>query len=231
MRLEQGRDQHPSVEVLDALARALQLDEDATMHLHWLARPSPTRRSTEEREQAPASIEQLLASWPTTPAFVMGRHLDVLAANRLACALSPAFAPGVNTVLALFLDPEMRHLFRDWEGLARNTVALLHSLVGPDVDDPRLGDLVAELSTKSEPFRQLWARHDLRVGVIPVRTLDHPLVGPMELWHERLAIVATDRQLLIVWHAELGSPSERALSRLAELAADRDRQRSFKPSG
>src|SRR5512132_4001669 len=122
---EQGRDQHPSVEVLDALARALQLDEDATLHLHRLARPGPTRRSTEEREQASASIEQLIASWPTTPAIVMGRHMDVLAANRLACALSPAFAPGVNTVLAHFLDPEMRHLFRDWEDLARNTVGLL----------------------------------------------------------------------------------------------------------
>jgi transcriptional regulator with XRE-family HTH domain len=108
LRLEQGRDHHPSAQVIDALARALQLDEDATARLHSLSHTSAVRPRPKEPEQAPASIEQLMASWPHTPAIVLGRHMDVLAANALASALSPVFTPGVNLVRAVFLDPEPR---------------------------------------------------------------------------------------------------------------------------
>jgi transcriptional regulator with XRE-family HTH domain len=138
LRLEQGRDHHPSTQVVDALASALRLDEDATAQLHALSQPAAARRRPSGRERAPASIEQLIASWPNTSAFVLGRHMDVLAANRLASALSPSFSPGVNLVRAAFLGSELRTLFRDWENVARSIVAGLRALVGPDVDDPRL---------------------------------------------------------------------------------------------
>ena len=162
LRLEQGRDHHPSAQVLDALARALRLDDVATAHLHALAQP-PRRRPPQEPEQAPSSIVQLIALWPNTPAHVIGRHLDVLAANALASALSPIFSPGVNLVRAVFLDPELPKFVRDWEQ-AQLVVARLRGLVGPDVDDPGLVELVGELSVRSDEFRRLWARHDINLS-------------------------------------------------------------------
>ena len=95
IRLEQGRDQHPSAQVLDALARVLQLDEHASAHLHGLAQPPAQRRRRSSRpERPPAAIVQLIMSWPATPAYIFGRYLDVLAANPLASALAPWFTPG-----------------------------------------------------------------------------------------------------------------------------------------
>lgn len=225
LRLEQGRENHPSEQVIEALARALRLDEGATAHLHALVRPMPTKRRPAEQERVPASIERLIASWPHTPAFVWGRHMDILAANALVMAISPVFSPGVNLVRATFLDPEVRRLVDDWEDAARSTVARLRALVGADLEDPDLAALVSELSQQSESFRRLWARHDIQIAPIATRTFNHPIVGPLDLKPERLAIVGTEGQVLIVYHAEAGSPSERALTRLAALIARPSRRR------
>ena len=224
LRLEQGRDNHPSSQVIDALARALQLDQDATAHLHSLSRPAATRRRPEERERAPESIERLIASLPNIPAFVHGRLMDTLAANALASALSPIFSPGVNLVRAVFLDADVRKLWRDWPALAESVVARLRVLVGPDVDDPRVCELVADLSARSDEFRRLWGRHDIQVPASRRTIFDHPLVGTLELQPERLAILGTEGQLLIICHAEPGSQSERALARLADITARQHRE-------
>ena len=226
LRLEQGRDHHPSAQVIDALARALQLDAEATAHLHALSQPPAARPPPEEPERAPASIEQLITLWPNTPAYVQGRLLDVLAANPLVTAVSPAFTPGVNLVRAVFLDPELRKTYHDWEGLAHTAAARLHALAGPDVDDPALAELVGELSVRSAEFRRLWSRHDVQVSAPHVYGLDHPLVGPLELKLDRFAIIGTDAQVLVVQHAEPGSPSERALSLLAEMVAGERREQA-----
>jgi transcriptional regulator with XRE-family HTH domain len=220
LRLEQGRDHHPSPQVLDAIARALRLDEDATAHLHSLSHASAARPRLEAPEQAPPSIAQLIASWPNTPAIVLGRHMDVLAANAIALALSPVFTPGVNLVRAVFLDSELRNFVGDWEEIAHSAVARLRALVGPDVNDPRLVEVVGELLVHSEEFRRLWARHDIQVSTPRTHNFNHPVVGPIELKPERLAIIGAVGQVLIVHHAEPGSQSERALSLLAALAAD-----------
>jgi transcriptional regulator with XRE-family HTH domain len=227
LRLEQGRDHHPSAQVIDALARALRLDEDATAHLHALAQPPAARTPREEPERAPTSIEHLIELWPNTPALVLGRHMDVLAANALASALSPVFTPGVNLVRAVFLDPELRNFVRDWEGIAYSAVARLRALVGPDVEDPRLAELVSELSVRSDEFRRLWARHDIQISAPRIHSFNHPLVGCLELKPERLSIIGTEGQVLIVHHAEPGSPSERALRLLAGVAAGEHRQDTF----
>ena len=97
LRLKQGRDHHPSAQVIHALARALRLDDDATAHLHALSPPAPARRRPHKPERAPTSIEQLIASRRNTPAYVQGRHMDVLAANALASS-SPLFPPGSSTI-------------------------------------------------------------------------------------------------------------------------------------
>jgi transcriptional regulator with XRE-family HTH domain len=230
VRLEQGRDQHPSQQVLDALSRALQLDDDATAHLHRLATP-PTRRrrKTTRPEKVPAGILRLIESWSQTPAYVHGRYMDVLAANPLATALAPYYAKGENLIRATFLDSRVRDMYGDWEHRTANTVASLRALVGPEVDDPRLNELVGELSVRSEHFRRLWARHDVRPKRSGMIQIDHPLVGPLELSYEKLPIPDTDRQTLSLFHAAPGSAAARALALLATTATqEREPARSLR---
>jgi transcriptional regulator with XRE-family HTH domain len=220
LRLEQGRDRHPSAQVLDALARALQLDGAETAFMHSLASAAPAPRSRDEHDRAPASIERLIGTWRTTPAVVHDRHLDILVANALAIALTPVFRPGVNAVRALFVEPELRDLYGDWEDAARTAVARLRTLVGREVDDPRFCELARELSARSADFRRMWARHDIQATGARPFTYNHPIVGPLELQPEMLAIIGTAGQILYLRHAEPGSPSERALSLLADHAAE-----------
>jgi hypothetical protein len=111
-------------------------------------------------------------------------------------------------------------MYRDWEQATENTVAGLRALVGPDVDDPRLNELVGDLSVRSDRFRQLWARHDVRPKRPGTERIDHPLVGPLDLSHEKLPIPDTDRQTLAVFHAPSGSSSAQALTLLATTAAE-----------
>jgi transcriptional regulator with XRE-family HTH domain len=231
VRLEQGRDQHPSAQVLDALARALQLDEDATAHLHRLAEPAPRakRRRTYKPEKAPDGIVRLIATWETTPAYVFGRYMDVLAANPLATALAPYCVPGENLVRATFLDQRVADRYGDWERVTESTVAGLRALVGPDVDDPRLIELVGELSLRSERFRRLWARHDVRPKRSGTSRISHPQVGPLELSYEKLLIPDAERQTLVIYHAAPGSPSAQALALLATTTvAEREPERTLR---
>jgi transcriptional regulator with XRE-family HTH domain len=222
VRLEQGRDQHPSPQVLDALARALQLDDDAAAHLHRLAAAPPGRRRRKavRPEKVPAGIVQLIGSWGQTPAYVCGRYMDVLAVNPLAAALMPWYVKGENLVRAAFLDQRVRDMYGDWEHVTESTVAGLRALVGPDVDDPRLNELVGELSVRIERFRQLWARHDARPKRSGTTRIDHPLVGPVELSYERFSIPGTDRQTLGIYHAAPASASAQALALLAITTAE-----------
>jgi hypothetical protein len=154
--------------------------------------------------------------------------MDVLAVNPLATALAPYYIKGENLVRAAFLDPRVRDMYRDWEQVTETTVAGLRALVGPDVDDPRLNELVGELSVRSERFRQLWARHDARPKRRGTTRIDHPLVGPLELSYEKLPIPDTDRQTLGVYHAAPGSASAQALALLATTVSEqREPIRSF----
>jgi hypothetical protein len=220
VRLEQGRDQHPSEQVLGALARALQLDDDATAHLHRLATPPPPRRRRCHRpEKVSPRILQLIESWDRTPAVVEDRYTYVLASNALAIALSPFLAVGTNLVRSAFLDPRVRDTYKDWEAKTATAVAHLRALVGPDVDDPVLSELVGELSVRSERFRQLWARHDARAKLSGTTTVDHPQVGPITLSYEKLKMPDTDCQTIVVYHAEPGSRSAQSLALLTTLAA------------
>ncbi|MDA0182113.1 helix-turn-helix transcriptional regulator [Solirubrobacter phytolaccae] len=216
-RLEQGRDQHPSPQVLDALARALRLEEDATAHLHALAAPKPRPRRA---ERVRPSLVQLLAAWTETPAYVQGRHMDILAANALATAISPVFQPGRNLVHAAFLDAEFAALVDDHEAGVKRLVAALRANAGPDVEDPRLIELVGELSVRSDSFRRVWVRHDVRPLVGGgVHHMLHPQVGPLTLSFDKLRVAEAEDQTLVVYHAEPGSDSERALRLLGSVIA------------
>lgn len=231
VRLEQGRERHPSEQVIDALARALQLDDDATAHLHELARPAPRRRRAARRtERVRPELLRLMEAWSHTPAMVTGRHLDVLAANSLATALHGAFARGTNLVRTLFLDPAARERYPDWDEVAKDTVAALRASVGPDLDDPHLTDLVGELSLKSEKFRSLWARHDVREKTHGTKRFVHPQVGELTIHYETFAVAGGAGQVLSVYHAEPGSPTEQALALLSSIAAGESAGRAGVPA-
>jgi hypothetical protein len=146
--------------------------------------------------------------------------MDVLAVNSLATALLPYYVSGENLVRAAFLDPRVRDMYGNWEHVTQSTVAGLRALVGPDDDDPRLNELLGELSVRSERFRQLWARHDARPKRSGTVRIDHPLVGPLELNYERLPIPDTDRQTLGIYHAVPASASAQALALLATTTAE-----------
>jgi transcriptional regulator with XRE-family HTH domain len=215
LRLEQGRDKNPSPQVLDALARALRLDAQATEYLHQLANPSGGWRDASGGEVAADGTEELIEQFGM-PAIVASRCLDVLAANRLARALSPGFTPGRNFLSWRLLDPAARELYVDWEEATDVAVSGLREAAGSDPDDPRVRSLVDELTTASERFRELWARADVgyRVGVIHMR---HPVVGDLYLHRNRLNIPHSGGQHLLTYRAEPGSDSAKALDALRSL--------------
>jgi transcriptional regulator with XRE-family HTH domain len=218
LRLEQGRDRHPSVQVLESLARVLQLDEDGTGYLLSLGSDKPRRaRRRPRRETVPSGIRKLLDSL-TLPAFVEGRYFDVLAVNPLATALSPRLTAGRNRLRDVFLDPAERSLYPGWEDATVALVAGFRESVGADTDDPRFIELVGELSLASERFRTLWARHDVRAREGAPDTLDHPQVGELTLNREKLAIGGSAGQLLVIYHADPGANADK-LSLLASYHA------------
>jgi transcriptional regulator with XRE-family HTH domain len=218
-RLEQGRDRRPSPQVLDAIARALGLDEDATAHLHALGASQTPRRRRPERVRP--GVQLLLDAWHHTPAYVQGPLQDVLAANRLAVALSPIFTPGGNIIRSVLLDPAVQAFLPDWQDRIGSLVAALRLMVGPDVDDPRLTELVGELSVRSDLFRRLWSRHDAKPHPGGgLHRMHHPLVGDLELHYEKFAVTGADGQLLVVYRAAAGSPSADALALLGTLPAE-----------
>jgi hypothetical protein len=147
--------------------------------------------------------------------------MDVLAANPLAHALSPIYTPGVNHVRATFLDPGVRELYGEgWPRIALSVVAHLRTQVGARPEDARLEELVGELSVRSDEFRRLWARHDVRPRASGgVTTLEHPQVGRLELRYEKLAIAGGEGVTLVIYHAEPESSSARSLLLLASMAA------------
>jgi transcriptional regulator with XRE-family HTH domain len=218
LRLEQGRDRNPSVQVVESLARVLLLDEPATRHLLRLAAPVQRRRRPPRREEVPAGTLRLLDR-VGVPAYVEGRYFEVLAANALARALSPNLQVGHNRIRDLFLDTAERAMYPEWNDLAAMIVARLRDAVGADTDDERVAQLVGELSLASEQFRTLWARHDVNVGIPRMSHLLHPQVGELELDMEKLAIAGTDRQMLVLLHTDPASPSGERLALLASLAA------------
>ena len=235
LRLEQGRDRNPSVQVLEALADVLRLDSDATSYLIGLAQERPHAAPEPRSRTAPASIVELIDGWPNNPAYVQNKYTDVLAVNALAQALSPNYRVGVNLLRAVLLDPAEREFRRDWERLTAEGVAALRAEVGPDPDDLRLMELVGELSVRSERFRQLWALHDVRPRHGFLKKMNHPDVGPIDLRSDKLTIGGTDGLTLVVFHAIPGSKDAELLALLGSLVATDDEapkrsQRSTKPT-
>lgn len=221
VRLEQGRERSPSAQVVDALARALGLDGDAADHLHRLARPV-TGRSRPRPEAVSPALLRMMAAWDRTPAVVLGRCLTVLAHNVLGGALFAGHAHSGDLLRLVFLDPDAREFYPDWESVAANSVAALRACAGT-AHDARMIATVGELSLRSGEFRELWARHDIRRKTHESKRFRHPLVGELTLDYESLTVNSAPGQQLVVYQAAPGSPSEQALALLGSLAAEAPR--------
>ncbi|MFJ9693804.1 helix-turn-helix transcriptional regulator [Kitasatospora sp. NPDC101183] len=215
-RMEQGRVPNPSAAVLDALARALRLDGDATRHLHRLAHRAPARRTRPQRVRP--MLQHLLDSLTDTPALVMGRRMDILAWNPAASALFGDYAalePADRNIARItFLDETSRELYADWTACARGNVAYLHLDAGRHPEDPQLAGLIGELSMKSEEFRRWWAEHPVQDKTSGTKRFHHPLVGDLELSYETLRPTDDPDQALITYAASPDSPSHDALRML-----------------
>jgi len=218
LRLERGRDRHPSVQVLESIARVLQFDDDHFAHLLTLVAEVPRRRKRRPRKQTPPAGALKLMDSLAQPAFIEDRYFDILAANRMATALSPGLAVGGNQLRDLFLDPAEQALHPEWVKVTQCYVASLRQSVGTDVDDPRFIELTGELSLASPRFQQLWARHDVggQRGA-PLR-INHPQVGEMTLNRARLTINGTEDLMLVVYHPDAGSSDADKLALLASAA-------------
>ncbi|MCX4515426.1 helix-turn-helix transcriptional regulator [Streptomyces sp. NBC_01619] len=201
-RLEQGRLPAPSGGVLDSLANALLLDPDQRDYLRRLADRAPARRRQPRRQTVPETVQALLSDLENTPAYVLGRFMDVLAWNDLAVELFTDFAqvPEVqrNFLHLTFLDPEARERLPDWDQSAGECVAYLRMDAGRYPNDPRLAALVAELSERSSEFHHWWTTHRVASGAFGVKHVRHPDVGDIRLSWQLLTIAQDPEQSLVV---------------------------------
>jgi transcriptional regulator with XRE-family HTH domain len=230
-RLERGNLAGASEGVLDAIARALQLDESEREHLFDLARAaSAAGGGTRPRRAAvaravPSSVDRILDGMTEIPALVRDARLDILAINPLGRALySEAFetATGpVNLARFCFLDPRARTLYPNWDDWASTITDLLRTEAGRTPYDKGLTDLVGELSTRSEEFRTRWATHNVRLHRTGVTHFRHPVVGNLELVFTAMDLPGQPGLTLKAYTAAADSPSADGLKLLASWAATR----------
>ncbi|MFJ2580416.1 helix-turn-helix transcriptional regulator [Kitasatospora aureofaciens] len=220
VRLEQGRADRPSDEVLDALARALRLGPAERAHLYDLARP-PRRTATARNDGLRPALRQVVEAMPATPAVIMNDRNDVLAWNRLAAALIADFPnlapPERNMARRIFLDPDAPDVHLDWDEAARTTVGILRMAAGRRPHDPELVRLVGELSLGSATFRTLWAGHHVHEKTHGPKRFRHPVVGDVTLGYETFQVPGAAHHLLVVYTAAPGSPAEEALHFLSSF--------------
>ena len=227
-RLERGNARGVSDDVLEAVSRAIQLDDAERAHLLDLVRTvndqPPPRRSAAPPRVRP-SIQRVVDALSDVAAFVHNGRLDIVYANPLAAAIysdhyrDPVRPP--NTARFLFLDPRAKTFYVDWEKVAQDVVATLRGEAGRNPYDRALSDLIGLLSTRSDEFRVRWASHDVRFHRSGTKRLHHPLVGDLTLTYESLELPADAGLTLVTYSAEPGSPSEAALRELGRWSATR----------
>lgn len=227
-RLERGNLRGVSESVLDAVSRALRLDDTELAHLRALAgtaNASPSTRA--KRPAAPAAVRpavrHLLAGMTMVPAFVRNNRFDILAANPLGRALyAPVFAAGftpANTARFVFLDARAPYFYADWDRVAKDSVGALRVEAGRNPHDRELSNLIGELATRSDQFRVWWGAHDVYVHRTVIKRFRHPVIGDIELAAEVLPLSGDTDQVLVAYSAAPGSAAEDGLRLLASWAA------------
>ena len=226
-RLERGNLTGVSEDVLEAIAHALRLDEAETAHLFALARaaqpgPARRRRPAKQPELRP-SLERFMDAITGAPTWVRNERMDFIAANPLGRALyAPLLADPArpaNSARFMFLNPDARTFFPDWDRGADDIVAVLRGYAGRKPHDRSLSDLIGELATRSDEFRTRWAAHNVRFHRTGLKRIHHPVVGDLELSYEAMELPANPGWTMFAYTAESGSASDERLKLLASWAA------------
>ena len=217
-RLEQGRLAGASTSVLDAIADALRLGDDQRRYLYTLTNKKVTPR-TPRVEHVPPQTQLLLDNLIDTPAIALGRCLDVLAWNSLAAAVFIDFGRvpryDRNFVRLLFLDPEVRGRYADWQSIARTCVAFLRMAVAERPTDPRLTKVTGELSVHDADFRTWWAQRNVSYQTFGTKSLQHPVAGAFTLDWQLLHTGYDGGQSILAMTAPPGTRSHQALQFLS----------------
>lgn len=234
-KLERGAISGASPEVLDAIAKALRLDDAERAHLFDLAHAAspvarPPRRRSSKCWTPHASLQWMLDAVTAGPAFVRNGRMDLLAANALARAFyhdiydMPGQPP--NIARFTFLDQRAHDFYPDWGFFAEVTVAILRTEAGRDPHNKELHDLIGELCTRSDEFRRLWGSHNVRHHGTGFKTFHHSVVGEMTLAYEGMQMESEPGLTMTVYAAEPGSPSAERMFLLASWAASEERDAS-----
>lgn len=229
VRMERGNAKGVSESVIEGICRALQLDDAERSHLYALVRAAndgahPQRRRGRSRaDRIKPTLQRLLDVMENVPAFVQNGRLDIIATNTMGRAVfSELYVQPqrpANFGRFVFLDPRAEGFYRDWENAAYQTVALLRSEAGRAPHDRALSDLVGELSTRSDPFRTLWASHDVRTHDDGIKSITHPVAGDLDLHFEAMELSSARGMTLVAYSAEAGSATDDALRLLSSWAA------------
>lgn len=217
-RLEQGRERHPSPAVLNAIAAALQCDQDNREHLYRLADLTPAPAMTPPTGIDP-HLRDLLNSWPQSPAIIINRQLDIVLRNELAAALYRGFTHTDNLARMTFLDPAGRRFFTHWEQAAAACVASLRLALGHHDSAPAVQQLVGEMNAADPRFAQLWAHHHVRGKTHEAKSFHHPDVGDLTLLYTAFDVREFPGHQLIVYSAEPHTADADKLSLLGSLSA------------
>ena len=219
--LEQGRDVHPSRQVLDALARALRLRPAERAHLHELAHGHQTAESHQPGEILAPAVAALVDRLDPYPTYVTGRCFDVLAANRAARALwtdwSSLPPQERNMLWWTFTAPTARTILVEWETEASALLARFRAAADRHPDDPKFAALTGRLQTASAEARAWWPRHDIVALSSGTKRLHHPLLGDLDMQHVVLQLADDPEQKLVTFTAD--GPHQQ---RIAQLIADQD---------
>lgn len=226
-RLERGNLQGVSDSVLDAIGRALQLDPAEQEHLRDLSQHQNETPRRAGRVVPVAAVrpelQYLLDVVTDAPAMIINNRQDIVAANALGFAmhsdLVAAPARPMNFSRFIFLDPQARNFYQDWQRAAHTNVAILRREAGRTPNDKDLAALIGELSMRSDDFREFWAAHDVRRHYAGVKSFRHGVVGPLELHFQTLELAEDPGLALTIYPATPGSPTADALRVLASWAA------------
>ncbi|TSD10545.1 helix-turn-helix transcriptional regulator [Curtobacterium sp. KBS0715] len=226
-RLERGNLQGVSDSVLDAIGRALQLDPAEQEHLRDLSRHQNETPRRAGRVVPVAAVrpelQYLLDVVTDAPAMIINNRQDIVAANALGFAMHSDLVAApvrpMNFSRFIFLDPQARNFYQDWQRAAHTNVAILRREAGRTPNDKDLAALIGELSMRSDDFRGLWAAHDVRRHYAGVKSFRHSVVGPLELHFQTLELAEDPGLALTIYPATPGSPTADALRVLASWAA------------
>ncbi|MFC6010479.1 helix-turn-helix transcriptional regulator [Nocardia lasii] len=230
-RLEQGRGAKPSDALLDSISDALRLDAAEHRHLMTLARAvrQPETPKRRKQDRVPHNAERMLESM-SLPAFVLSRHLDLLAWNDAAADLlgDPLELPRDrrNMLHVLFHDDDSRLRCKGWEAMTLDYIGLFRAATGHDLSDPRAIEVVGELSLRSGEFRRLWARNEVRDNVHGAKTIRHPRIGDIDVEWDAYPLRGVPGPTMIVFVPAPGH--EDRLSLLGTIMAD-ERARKADP--